>query len=232
MDNERKFKGVWIPKEIWEEKSLSILEKVMLVEIDSLEDEEDGCYASNKYFANFFKLTNGRISQIINCLQQKGYIKIEYQYNGKEIERRIIRINKPPYPEVFNKLNTCLENYAGVFNKLKGGYLENSKDNNIYINNTNNNITIVEQVINYMNELAGTNFKPTTTKTISLIKARLKEGFNVEDLKDVVYYKYNEWYKKPFKFTNGMMSDTYYRPNTLFGTKFEEYLQNYKKEYK
>ena len=56
MDNERKFKGVWIPKEIWEEKSLSILEKVMLVEIDSLEDEEDGCYASNKYFANFFKL--------------------------------------------------------------------------------------------------------------------------------------------------------------------------------
>lgn len=232
MDNERKFKGVWIPKEIWEEKSLSILEKVMLVEIDSLEDEEDGCYASNKYFANFFKLTNGRISQIINCLQQKGYIKIEYQYNGKEIERRIIRINKPPYPEVFNKLNTCLENYAGVFNKLKGGYLENSKDNNIYINNTNNNITIVEQVINYMNELAGTNFKPTTTKTISLIKARLKEGFNVEDLKDVVYYKYNEWYKKPFKFTNGMMSDTYYRPNTLFGTKFEEYLENYKKEYK
>ena len=232
MDNERKFKGVWIPKEIWEEKSLSILEKVMLIEIDSLEDEEDGCYASNKYFANFFKLTNGRISQIINCLQQKGYIKIEYQYNGKEIERRIIRINKPPYPEVFNKLNTCLENYAGVFNKLKGGYLENSKDNNIYINNTNNNITIVEQVINYMNELAGTNFKPTTTKTISLIKARLKEGFNVEDLKDVVYYKYNEWYKKPFKFTNGMMSDTYYRPNTLFGTKFEEYLENYKKEYK
>lgn len=232
MDNERKFKGVWIPKEIWEEKSLSILEKVMLVEIDSLEDEEDGCYASNKYFANFFKLTNGRISQIINCLQQKGYIKIEYQYNGKEIERRIIRINKPPYPEVFNKLNTCLENYAGVFNKLKGGYLENSKDNNIYINNTNNNITIVEQVINYMNELAGTNFKTTTTKTISLIKARLKEGFNVEDLKDVVYYKYNEWYKKPFKFTNGMMSDTYYRPNTLFGTKFEEYLENYKKEYK
>ena len=232
MDNERKFKGVWIPKEIWEEKSLSILEKVMLIEIDSLEDEEYGCYASNKYFANFFKLTNGRISQIINCLQQKGYIKIEYQYNGKEIERRIIRINKPPYPEVFNKLNTCLENYAGVFNKLKGGYLENSKDNNIYINNTNNNITIVEQVINYMNELAGTNFKPTTTKTISLIKARLKEGFNVEDLKDVVYYKYNEWYKKPFKFTNGMMSDTYYRPNTLFGTKFEEYLENYKKEYK
>ena len=76
---DRNFKGIWIPKEIWLSENLTILEKILLVEIDSLEDEEKGCFASNKYFSNFFKLTNGRISQIINNLNKKKYISIDYK---------------------------------------------------------------------------------------------------------------------------------------------------------
>lgn len=132
---DRNFKGIWIPKEIWLSEDLTILEKILLVEIDSLEDEEKGCFASNKYFADFFKLTNGRISQIINNLNKKKYISIDYQYKGKEIEKRILRINRPPYPEVFNKLNRYLENDDRGVKFSKEGYLENAKDNNIYINN-------------------------------------------------------------------------------------------------
>lgn len=132
---DRNFKGIWIPKEIWLSENLTILEKILLVEIDSLEDEEKGCFASNKYFSNFFKLTNGRISQIINNLNKKKYISIDYQYKGKEIEKRILRINRPPYPEVFNKLNRYLENDDGGIKFSKEGYLENAKDNNIYTNN-------------------------------------------------------------------------------------------------
>lgn len=92
-----------------------------------------------------------------------------------------------------------------------------------------NNIIIVEQVIKYMNELAGTNYKYSTKKTQSMINARIKEGFSLEDLVSVVYFKYQSWVLKPFKFSNGVMSDKYFRPNTLFGTKFEEYLEDYKK---
>lgn len=132
---DRNFKGIWIPKEIWLSEDLTTLEKILLVEIDSLEDEEKGCFASNKYFADFFKLTNGRISQIINNLNKKKYISIDYQYKGKEIEKRILRINRPPYPEVFNKLNRHLENDDRGVKFSKEGYLENAKDNNIYINN-------------------------------------------------------------------------------------------------
>ena len=62
---ERNFKGIWIPKEIWLSEELTIQEKVMLVEIDSLDNEETGCYASNNYFSKFFKLTAQRVSQII-----------------------------------------------------------------------------------------------------------------------------------------------------------------------
>ena len=94
------------------------------------------------------------------------------------------------------------------------------------------NVILVEQVIDYMNKLAGTNFKSTTKKTQSLINARLKEGVTLEELVSVVYYKYQTWVVKPFKFSNGVMSDTYFRPNTLFGTKFEEYLEDYKKQVK
>ena len=91
------------------------------------------------------------------------------------------------------------------------------------------NIIIIEQVINYMNELAGTNYKSSTKKTQSMINARIKEGVTLEELVSVVYFKYQCWVLKPFKFSNGVMSDKYFRPNTLFGTKFEEYLEDYKK---
>ena len=39
---DRNFKGIWIPKEIWLAEDLTMQEKVMLVEIDSLDDEERG----------------------------------------------------------------------------------------------------------------------------------------------------------------------------------------------
>ena len=128
-ENERAFKGIWIPKEIWLNKELSLQEKVIIVEIESL-DNDKGCYASNKYFASFFNLSNGRVSQIINGLIKKGWINAEYKKDGKQIVKRILRINKPPYPEVFNILNRGIK-YS------KEGYLENDKDNNIKNNNIN-----------------------------------------------------------------------------------------------
>ena len=51
MKENRDFKGVWIPKEIWLNTDLSIIEKVLLVEIDSLDNSDRGCFASNEYLA-------------------------------------------------------------------------------------------------------------------------------------------------------------------------------------
>ena len=127
---ERQFKGIWIPKEIWLAKELTIQEKVILVEIDSLETEDKGCYASNKYFSNFFQLTTQRVSQIIKQLEDKKYIKIKYITKNKQIIERQLRIQKPPYPEVSNILD------RGIKYSLRG-YQENFKDNNINKNNIN-----------------------------------------------------------------------------------------------
>lgn len=127
MRQNRAFKGIWIPAEIWESK-MPIMEKVMLVEIDSL-DNENGCFASNSYFAEFFGLSKGRVSQIIKSLESKGLISIKYEYGNKNITKRIIKIKRNFNNNLFNKLNTPIK-YS------KHPYLENAKDNNTEFNNT------------------------------------------------------------------------------------------------
>lgn len=127
----REFRGIWIPREIWLNTDLSFQEKLLLVEIDSLESEEKGCFATNKHFVEFFGLNASRVSQIIQNLFKKGYIKIDYDYKGKEIIARHIFVNRG----YVNLLK-------GVCYFSKGGYVNLLKDSNTYISNTyidNNN---------------------------------------------------------------------------------------------
>lgn len=73
---ERDFKGVWIPKEIYLAKDLSWSEKILLIEIDSLDnDEERGCFASNQYLADFLGIKAMSVSNMIANLKEKGYIR-------------------------------------------------------------------------------------------------------------------------------------------------------------
>ena len=71
----RDFKGIWIPKEVWESSELSIMEKVLFVEIHSL-DNERGCYASNRYFSEFFGVSERQIQNVIAALKGKGFVKV------------------------------------------------------------------------------------------------------------------------------------------------------------
>lgn len=74
-----------------------------------------------------------------------------------------------------------------------------------------------EEVVNHLNQRAGTQYKATTANTRKLVKARLKEGFTVEDIKLVIDKKCAEW-------LNNRDMAQYLRPETLFGPKFESYL--------
>lgn len=74
-----------------------------------------------------------------------------------------------------------------------------------------------EEVVNHLNLRAGTQYKPTTANTRKLVKARLKEGFTVEDMKLVIDKKCAEWRNNP-------EMAKFLRPDTLFGNKFEGYL--------
>ncbi len=70
----RGFKGIWVAAEIWLDPKLSFTEKGFIAEIDSLDNDDKGCWAANSHFARFFGLTPKRVSVVINELVQKGYI--------------------------------------------------------------------------------------------------------------------------------------------------------------
>lgn len=84
---------------------------------------------------------------------------------------------------------------------------------------------IYKSIIDYLNQKIGSKYKPTTPKTKTAIHARLSEGFTLEDFKTVIDKKCADWM--------GTEYEKYLRPETLFGTKFEGYLNaNVKKHTK
>lgn len=72
------------------------------------------------------------------------------------------------------------------------------------------------EVVDYLNQRANTAFKDKSKDTRTHIKARFDEGFTLEDFKTVIDKKVSEW--------KGTDMAKYLRPATLFGSKFESYL--------
>jgi uncharacterized phage protein (TIGR02220 family) len=81
---------------------------------------------------------------------------------------------------------------------------------------------IIHEAIDYLNQKANTRYKYTSKNTITHIKARVNEGFTVEDFKQVIDKKCRDW-------GNDAKMSKYLRPETLFGTKFEGYLNEREK---
>ncbi|WP_262123414.1 conserved phage C-terminal domain-containing protein [Anaerococcus sp. Marseille-Q5996] len=74
-----------------------------------------------------------------------------------------------------------------------------------------------KEIVSYLNNKTGKNYKPTSKKTQSLIKSRYNEGFKLSDFKRVIDNKVVDW-------ANNDQMNKYLRPETLFSSKFEGYL--------
>lgn len=221
---ERDFKGIWIPKEVWLSKDLSLQEKIILVEINSL-DGENGCFASNDYFSEFFGYSKRRMIDIINSLEKKGYITKKLFYKGKSVivDKRVIKCTLKYFG--YSSEGSCTRlgeescTQMNEENCTRTGE-ESCTDNNTLINNTINNTNNIyipyQEIIDLLNKKADTNYKSTTKKTKDLIKARFNDGFNFNDFELVIIKKCAEWLNTE--------QEKYLRPETLFGNKFEGYL--------
>lgn len=84
------------------------------------------------------------------------------------------------------------------------------RNKDIYIN-------IYIDIVEYLNKKANKNYKHNSDKTRRFIDARLNEGYTFEDFKKVIDNKCRSW-------LNDERMNQYLRPETLFGTKFEAYL--------
>lgn len=74
-----------------------------------------------------------------------------------------------------------------------------------------------QEIVDYLNGVCGTNYRHSTEETRKLIRARWQAGFTLDDFRQVIMKKHTDWSKNPDM-------QQYLRPQTLFGTKFESYL--------
>ncbi len=199
-----------LPANIRYDKKLTDKAKLLYAEITSLTYKTGECWASNKYFSELYAISVETVSRIIKLLIDNGYLerKIIYKSDTKEISNRVlIPIDK--------NINTyCQKNQYPID--------KNVKENNTSINNKNINNIYIGQVVDYLNEKIGSKYKSTTASTKSHILARFREGFKLDDFKKVIDKKTKEW--------KGTKYQKYLRPETLFGTKFESYLNQKDKE--
>ena len=161
-------------------------------------------------------LTTQKVRTILKNLEKKGYI--EFLTSGSKGKESTLKITIKQ--QLFNNNVT---NISEQLQQVEGGKQQQSnnnvttlskkkeKDNNIY-----------SLVIDYLNKKANTNYRASTKNTQSFINARVKEGYTVEDFKKVIDSKSKEWLNTDF--------EKYLRPATLFGTKFENYLNEANKK--
>lgn len=162
-----------------------------------------------------------------------NYLRHSVLKGGKPVEDCIKKDmegvkNKKLIDFVFSRLHGR-DGLNETVKKIVDAYL---KENDIDIDNDNDNDRtgddsphdsstireneIYETIVSYLNKKAGTNYRATTAKTRTAIHARLAEKFTVENFKTVIDKKCDEWI--------GTEYEKYLRPETLFGTKFEGYL--------
>lgn len=167
----------------------------------------------------------------LKALQEKGLI--EYIKQGKKDLIRITAKGKTwnEFKENNSEKNPSFEENSeknpSKFGKKSEKEPKNSEknptnNNTIYnYNNTNILNNIYSSVIDYLNEkterTGKEKYSSTSPKTQTLIKARLREKYELEDFKIVIDKKCKEWL--------GTDMEKYLRPETLFGNKFESYLK-------
>lgn len=132
-------------------------------------------------------------------------------------DARFLLISVNDYKNAVNVYNNSINVDNNEQSKVKESKGKESKGKESIKKETNHALADASAVIiDFLNMMAGTAYKPSTAKTKRLINARLNEGFTIDDFKTVITKKCDEWLHSDM--------EKYLRPETLFGTKFEGYL--------
>ena len=187
-------KGFWLPIELLKDKSTTMQEKLILVEINQLSMLDKGCIASNNHFAELFGIKKESVSRSISSLENKGYITTKIK-DGSRNHERTITINKMLFEykqNVISPLTNCLE----------------TKENKT-INKTNNKYDIF---LDYLKSKCKYKTKVTKTKDGKVL-------FNqIEDKRQLIidYIKHQEE-KKEFAVVITKFMEDY---NTVYKDKY------------
>ena len=168
--------------------------------------------ASYEVLARETKLSIDKVRTAIKHLESTGEIT-RYKYP----KFTVFAINSyAKFQDIPSNSPSCPQTAPKVVPKSSQQYKKVKEDKE-----DKRNIYYVE-IIDYLNLKAGTSYRTNSKSTQQHINARLAEGFTVEDFKTVIDKKCSEW-------LGDSKMQQYLRPPTLFGTKFEAYLNSGKK---
>ena len=119
---ERIIKGIWIPIEIWQDRSLSWNEKILLMEIDSFTSKGHECYISNDYIAELLGVSARWAIKCLSHLVETGYIRV-VKFDGRK-----------RYVESTIQFNADMNKSS-----MQSGTKVQHTDNNEYINKERDN---------------------------------------------------------------------------------------------
>lgn len=166
----------------------------------------------------------------------KNYLKHSIIKGGKPVEDLLYKeIRQVKDKELLNyvysnikdceTLNDTVKKVIETFNEYNNDN-DNDNDNEVSYHDSYSDSSNVykkaeqeipyKKICEYLNNRTGSSYRYTTKKTKDLIKARFNEKFTLEDFKTVIDKKCVEWMNTDMQ--------KYLRPETLFGTKFESYL--------
>lgn len=206
---ERKFEGIWIPAELWLTKNLSLTEKVLYLEIKSL-DNDFGCTATNKFLSERVQVNPTSISTLLKSLEEKGIIKMVYR-DLNSFEGRTINV-----VYFFGEHNDTPSRNQKPPSKNQKGVCENQKHSNTISNTISNNLNInvvsKEPTLHqrlcavWLNEIhIGWTFGAMQGKCITSIGEKIKkiqkaaglstDDTDVERIFRIMCQKLPEWYK-------------------------------------
>ncbi|MGO0907699.1 conserved phage C-terminal domain-containing protein [Clostridioides difficile] len=223
----------WIENILIDREDLTIYEKMIYIVLARHSNEESFCFPSYKTISAKCRCSERQAKNVIKSLEEKGLIKKENRMknNSNEKESNIYFVltaklgGEYDAQQVVNMMhNPSAPHAQPVVHEVHSKKTYNKKTyikSNIYSPTEQEekkiNKDIHKRIIDYLNEKADKSFKSTTKKTQSLIDARFAEGFVEEDFYKVIDNKVLAWLED-------VNMSVYLRPETLFGNKFESYL--------
>lgn len=195
--------NAWANEEIIDDKTYYFVSRnLILKELPMFFEKADTVYRNLKVLAE---------KGIIEYIKHKGMDLIRLTEKGKSWN--FIERSSEKSPNFDNNS----EKNPSEFGKKS----ENNSEKNPTYKNTNiqkdiNNKNIYSDAVEYLNSKAGTKYKSTSKNTTRHIQARINEGYTLEDFKTVIDKKCSEWLNTDM--------EKYLCPETLFGSKFEKYL--------
>ena len=156
--------------------------------------------------------------QTINGVKRCNYYVVDNSTDGEEAPQEVVK----NFNEGSKKtLQGVVKNFNGgskktLHNNILYNIVDNIVDNNIVETAEKYDMKVITEIVDYLNEKAHKSYRSNSKTTIRHINARLKEGRTLSDFKQVIDNRCATWL--------GTDMEQYLRPETLFGSKFESYL--------